>query len=146
MSSNTLEHWIEGGKPCPKCGSFHTKKSITICLTTYPCQYKFKCEHCSHEWLDHEWYNGGLSYQPKPENLNPYREYGWICPKCGRVYSPTTNQCLYCGEGVLPNFIYCGNINNNTNNLCDNRSTPVADMAKNAIHEELKNSIQNSNK
>lgn len=21
---------------------------------------------------------------------------GWICPKCGRVYSPTTPMCLYC--------------------------------------------------
>ena len=22
--------------------------------------------------------------------------YGWICPKCGRTYSPSTNMCLYC--------------------------------------------------
>lgn len=21
---------------------------------------------------------------------------GWICPKCGRVYSPYTQMCLYC--------------------------------------------------
>lgn len=21
---------------------------------------------------------------------------GWICPKCGRVYSPYTPMCLYC--------------------------------------------------
>ena len=24
--------------------------------------------------------------------------YGWECPKCGRVYSPITPQCYYCGE------------------------------------------------
>lgn len=22
--------------------------------------------------------------------------YGWTCPKCGRVYSPSTPMCLYC--------------------------------------------------
>lgn len=22
---------------------------------------------------------------------------GWECPKCGRVYSPSTPMCLYCG-------------------------------------------------
>lgn len=22
---------------------------------------------------------------------------GWICPKCGRVFSPYTHMCPYCG-------------------------------------------------
>lgn len=25
---------------------------------------------------------------------------GWECPKCGRVYSPTTSMCYYCGNGT----------------------------------------------
>lgn len=25
---------------------------------------------------------------------------GWVCPKCGRVYSPLTPMCLYCGDEV----------------------------------------------
>ncbi len=26
---------------------------------------------------------------------------GWICPKCGRVYNPTTPMCFYCnGENI----------------------------------------------
>lgn len=32
--------------------------------------------------------------------INPYNgmfgQEGWICPKCGRVYSPFTQMCLYC--------------------------------------------------
>ena len=24
--------------------------------------------------------------------------YGWICPKCGRVFSPSTASCSHCGN------------------------------------------------
>ena len=24
---------------------------------------------------------------------------GWVCPRCGRVYSPSTSMCSYCGGG-----------------------------------------------
>ena len=27
--------------------------------------------------------------------------YGWICPKCGRVYAPTQMICLHCGGGSI---------------------------------------------
>ena len=30
---------------------------------------------------------------------NPPQQYGWICPKCGKVYSPWTSQCFCCGGG-----------------------------------------------
>ena len=110
IASNAIEHWVEGGKPCPKCGSFHTQKNIAMCLTTYPCQYQFKCMNCSHTWTDHEGYDGGLSYQPQPENLNLHKEYGWICPKCGRVYAPHMSWCTQCNGTYSPNFVYCRNI------------------------------------
>lgn len=28
---------------------------------------------------------------------------GWICPKCGRVYSPSTPQCVYCSNEAIAN-------------------------------------------
>ena len=118
IASNAIEHWVEGGKPCPKCGSFHVQKNIAMCLTTYPCQYHFRCVTCSHTWTDHEFYEGGLTYQPQSESPNPLREYGWICPKCGRVYSPTTSQCLFCGGTYSPNIVYCGP-NNGTKDILD---------------------------
>ena len=33
-----------------------------------------------------------------------FARQGWICPKCGRVYSPSTEMCLYCGgnTNVMP--------------------------------------------
>ena len=27
--------------------------------------------------------------------------YGWVCPKCGRVYAPNQEMCLYCGGGSV---------------------------------------------
>lgn len=34
--------------------------------------------------------------------LNPYNgmfgQQGWVCPKCGKVFSPFTSECLYCNK------------------------------------------------
>lgn len=31
-----------------------------------------------------------------------FANYGWVCPKCGRVYSPFTMMCPYCKDAVSP--------------------------------------------
>ncbi len=56
--------------------------------------------------------------ETKSSAVNPYNglfgQQGWICPKCGRVYSPFTQMCLYCkGDGMT------------TSNLCDRINIPV---------------------
>lgn len=33
-----------------------------------------------------------------------FTQQGWECPKCGRVYSPTTIMCLSCPQKVKTNI------------------------------------------
>ena len=147
------------GVPCPKCGSTHTEIDVSCVLTTYPPQYRYQCLDCKHIWTGFgESTIGPITSWPdlKPGiSVEPFN-YGWICPKCGRVYSPSTNQCFHCEGGFSPNIVYCGNSNNGTVNVLDNvtlcndtssdRYTTIVDMARNAVHEELQDSIRNSKK
>lgn len=34
-----------------------------------------------------------------------FGQQGWICPKRGRVYSPFTKMCLYCGPNNTNTFL-----------------------------------------
>ena len=34
--------------------------------------------------------------EPQTPNVN----YGWICPGCGRCYSPSQKVCMFCGPSV----------------------------------------------
>jgi uncharacterized OB-fold protein len=38
-------------------------------------------------------------------------QQGWECPKCGRIYSPTTPMCLHCPQEIKPS------VNIDTNDL-----------------------------
>lgn len=48
--------------------------------------------------------------------INPYNgmfgQQGWICPKCGRVYSPFTQMCLYCKPNNTTTISNLGNLSN----------------------------------
>lgn len=71
-------------------------------------------------------------YIPKTESsaVNPYNgmfgQQGWICPKCGRVYSPFTQMCLYCKPNNTTNISNLGSLSNTTTieeKLRENRKT-----------------------
>ena len=36
-------------------------------------------------------------------------KYGWVCPKCGKVYAPDVKECLNCN--YLANITVSGQIN-----------------------------------
>ena len=38
------------------------------------------------------------------ENIQMFGQYGWICPKCGRVFSPFTTMCPYCKKEDITNL------------------------------------------
>lgn len=66
---------------------------------------KHICPKCHYEVSDN--FNDLVYRAPffKPDNA--VTNYGWICPKCGAVLSPSTQECPYC----TPHKVTCGTIN-----------------------------------
>lgn len=46
-----------------------------------------------------------MYYSP---NYQFFAPQGWVCPKCGRVYSPSTQMCVYCGGNSWPTITSTG--------------------------------------
>lgn len=60
-----------------------------------------------------------------PSTLN----YGWICPKCGKVNAPHRNFCDCSGGGYYPNIVYCGGSAGNPN------PAPTITVSNNTVKE-----------
>lgn len=125
---------------CKKCGSANVKVDFDQVYTSMPPMYGYCCQDCGeHGYVNCNEVNfndltseGHQKYQRPQLNLDnkqnivetpntPIDEnkgcglMGWICPKCGRCYSPFTSMCPHCNNEYWTNTITCsgtGNIPN----------------------------------
>lgn len=92
---------------CPKCGK-EMYSSVSAGSDTARGNYidtKYICPGCGYEVKNIIDVNGiGMigNFVPNYAVTN----YGWICPKCGAVLSPSTQECPYC----TPHKSTCGTI------------------------------------
>ena len=93
---------------CPKCGE-EMYSSVSTDSDTARGNYigtKYVCSGCGYEVKNTIDVDGiGMIGNFVPDY--PATNYGWICPKCGAVLSPSTQECPYC----TPHKLTCGTIN-----------------------------------
>lgn len=104
---------------CPKCGAvmyssgnggFDTERGNYV-------ELKYICSKCGYEVKDN--FNDLVYRAPFFKPDYSVTNYGWICPKCGAVLSPSTQECPYC----TPYKVTCG-----PNNGSPIKKVPLTDV------------------
>lgn len=107
---------------CPKCGEkmysmgnggYDTERGNYV-------EMKYACPKCGYEVSEKS--NNLPNYvycEPLFQPDNAVTNYGWICPKCGAVLSPSIQECPYC----TPHKVTCG-----PNNGSPIKTVPLTDV------------------
>lgn len=107
---------------CPKCGKT-MYSSVSAGSDTARGNYidtKYVCPGCGYEAKNTIDVNGiGMIGNFVPDHSVTVTNYGWICPKCGAVLSPSIQECPYC----TPYKVTCG-----PNNGSPIKSVPLTDV------------------
>lgn len=94
---------------CPRCGEemYSTISGGSDSVRGNYTETKHICPKCHYEVSDN--FNDLVYRAPffKPDHSVTVTNYGWICPKCGAVLSPSIQECPYC----TPHKVTCGTIN-----------------------------------
>ena len=106
---------------CPKCGKemYSIQSGGSDTARGNYIEIKYVCPKCHNEVSDN--FNDLVYRAPffKPDYSVTVTNYGWICPKCGAVLSPSIQECPYC----TPYKVTCG-----TNNGSPIKSVPLTDV------------------
>ena len=105
---------------CPKCGKtmYSSVSAGSDTARGNHIDTKYVCPGCGCEVKNTIDVNGiGMIGNFVPDY--PATNYGWICPKCGAVLSPSTQECPYC----TPYKVTCG-----PNNGSPIKTVPLTDV------------------
>lgn len=89
---------------CPKCGEEMYLIANGGSDTSGNFEMKYVCPKCAYEIKNT--LNDLVYREPLFQSNHSVTNYGWICPKCGAVLSPSTQECPYC----TPYKVTCGTI------------------------------------
>lgn len=87
-NSNSTTRWV-GGSICPNCGKPYMYVGD---IFGNPDDYICACDR----------FDFDKPFLSPPQFPCPaLTEKGWECPRCGRVYSPSTTECYHCNNRHL---------------------------------------------